>query len=438
MPERTCSLPFGRAMFTYGTAKVVPPGPLIIPDFDFRVKVVPTGTTYDADFNNYSPEFKDWAEFSNGVAAALKLGPNIEGVDESWIMLNKPTKNIMSPRQSGLMLGLGLNEHLKSMWLGHIQKFLEPKNEFMTIATMLGVALSYVGEPPERIVGAFSLHVPAILPSHPLEFNLSGLTQAAGLFSLGVLHLGTRQRRQAEILLNEIGGVDVPTNDGKSNVRGSYSLSAALGFGLIMLGKGKEASSLSETQMITKLKQFMYGDKNIDNDNSGKGNEYDSVDINFTSPGATLALGLWFLKSERYDVASLMNLPNNLTELDWIRPDFLLFRVIAKNLIMFNDIGRDRTWVESQLPFFIKDALKRKRENFEQIDDSIELAYYNIVAGACLSLGLKFAGTADEDTYACLLYYMDTFTQAASIKCKSEFVFIKRKFVNTFIFSNNL
>ncbi|TIC58872.1 hypothetical protein E3Q05_00553 [Wallemia mellicola] len=412
MPERTLSLPFGRGMLTYGTSESVPAGPLNIPDFDFRVKMIPTNTTYDLDSSLNPPEFKDWSEFSNGVASALKLGEQLN-VDESWIMLNKPTKNVMSPRHSGLMLGLGLNGHLKSMWLGHIQKFLEPKNEFMTIGTMLGVSISYAGDPPERLVGAFSLHIPAILPSHQLEFNLSGLTQAAGLFSLGVLHLGTRQRRQAEMLLGEIGGRDVPTNDGKSNVRGSYSLSAALGFGLVMLAKGKEATSPSETQMITKLRHYIHGDKHRSNETDV---EYDALDVNFTSPGASLALGMWFLKSERSDVAPLMDLPCNPTELDWIRPDFLLFRTLSKNLIMWNTIGRDREWVESQIPHFIQIALERKKERFESVDDNIELAYYNIVAGACLAQGLKFAGTAEDDTFKCLLHYMDIFTQAASIK----------------------
>lgn len=417
MPERTLSLPFGRSMLTYGTSESVPAGPLNIPEFDFRVKMIPTNTTYDLDASLNPPEFKDWSEFSNGVASALKLGEQLN-VDESWIMLNKPTKNVMSPRHSGLMLGLGLNGHLKSMWLGHIQKFLEPKNEFMTIGTMLGVSISYAGDPPERLVGAFSLHIPAILPSHQLEFNLSGLTQAAGLFSLGVLHLGTRQRRQAEMLLGEIGGRDVPTNDGKSNVRGSYSLSAALGFGLVMLAKGKEATSPSETQMITKLRHYIHGDKHRSNETDI---EYDALDVNFTSPGASLALGMWFLKSERSDVAPLMDLPCNPTELDWIRPDFLLFRTLSKNLIMWNTIGRDREWVESQIPHFIQIALERKKERFESVDDNIELAYYNIVAGACLAQGLKFAGTAEDDTFKCLLHYMDVFTQAASIKCRCYF-----------------
>ncbi|TIB13013.1 hypothetical protein E3P89_01390 [Wallemia ichthyophaga] len=412
MPERTLSLPYGRGMLTYGTSQSVPAGPLQIPDFDYRVRMIPTNTTYNIESTAIMTEFKEWGEFSNGVASALKLNEQLT-VDESWIMLNKPSKNVMSARHSGLMLGLGMNGHLRSMWLGHVQKFLEPKNEFMTIGTMLGVAISYAGDPPERLIGAFSLHVPAILPNHQLEFNLSGLTQAAGLFSLGVAHLGTRQRRQAEILLGEIGGVDVPSNEGKGSVRGSYSLSAALGFGLVMLAKGKEATSPSETQMITKLRHYMHGDKHGHNKS---GIEFDALDANFTSPGATLALAMWFLKSERSDVASLMDLPHNSTELDWIRPDFLLFRTLAKNLIMWDSIGRKKEWVESQIPQFIRSALDRKKDRFESVDDSIELGYYNIVAGACLAQGLKFAGTAEDDAFECLLYYMDLFTQAASIK----------------------
>ena len=43
--------------------------------------------------------------------------------------------------------------------------------------------------------------------------------------------------------------------------------------------------------------------------------------------------------------------------LDYVRPDFLMLRVCARSLILWDSIVPSREWVESQLPPLLKHAL---------------------------------------------------------------------------------
>ncbi len=54
--------------------------------------------------------------------------------------------------------------------------------------------------------------------------------------------------------------------------------------------------------------------------------EGDHINVHVTGHGATIALGLMFLKTENRAIAQLFDPPQTLTLLDRIRPDFLLIR----------------------------------------------------------------------------------------------------------------
>ena len=62
------------------------------------------------------------------------------------------------------------------------------------------------------------------------------------------------------------------------------------------------------------------------------------VNIGMTSPGATMALALMFLKSNNQTVADRLVIPTTHFGLDYVRPDFLMLRIIAKNLIMWDSV----------------------------------------------------------------------------------------------------
>lgn len=133
-----------------------------------------------------------------------------------------------------------------------------------------------------------------------------------------------------------------------------------------------------------------------------------AFDINLTSPAATIALGLMYLRTESQEVADILTIPDTVMALNHIPPNFLLLRTIARNLILWDRITPTREWVDAQLPAYIAGRAQRKTA-----DDAIDLAFYNIVAGCCFAIALKYAGTAREEPYLLLINYYDTFSRLA-------------------------
>merc|ERR1711965_1164369 len=74
------------------------------------------------------------------------------------------------------------------------------------------------------------------------------------------------------------------------------------------------------------------------------------VNVDVTAAGATLALGLIFLKSNNASVAAQFRVPNSTYELHCVRPDLILLRVTARNLIMWDSVLPTDEWMRAQLP----------------------------------------------------------------------------------------
>jgi len=119
-----------------------------------------------------------------------------------------------------------------------------------------------------------------------------------------------------------------------------------------------------------------------------------------------------------------MKVPESLTLLEFIRPDLLMIRVIAKSLILWSDVSGSDEWIESQIPKVVlrnynalgrstDDTLLRDTAAMEMDPSDIEKEdvvknigfvdkqavrqiYVYITAGACFALGLKFAGTGNK------------------------------------------
>jgi hypothetical protein len=149
--------------------------------------------------------------------------------------------------------------------------------------------------------------------------------------------------------------------------------------------------------------------------------------------------------------ASLVALPETLFELNGVRPDFLFLRVVSKSLILWDEISPSIDWIESQMPDIVLkyySLFKRKAEKLSGLGDLakysvknsttnatnddhhmnssfnpkqegdedksgaavdmeedidmdldyslIRQAYAYITAGICFSLGLRYAGTGNE------------------------------------------
>ncbi|KAF8885664.1 hypothetical protein BD779DRAFT_1533052 [Infundibulicybe gibba] len=386
--ERTLALPYGRGMFTFGSVQHVTREAYAIPEFEYTVRIQPLNITVSPEVGKIPQESLNWGKFHNGVAAGLRISPSSGGIEGSWIAFNKPSD--LTPEHAGFLFGLGLTGHLKEMLTWHTFGYLTPKHDLTSIGVLLGLSAANVGSENKHVTKLLAVHTPALLPTPTIDLNVSLVTQAAGLAGVGLIHLGTKNRRMAEVCLNQVSRRDLVQPDLSNEHREAYTYSAALAFGMIMLGKGSMIPA--DMALISRMSILIHGDSDLMQGRKSR----PAFDINLTSPAATIALGLMYLKTERQDVADLLTIPDTVISLNRIQPSFLLMRTIARSLIMWEMITPTNEC-----------TLKIR----EPVDDSLELAYYNILAGCCFAVGLKFAGTARQEAYMMIIVYFDLFTR---------------------------
>ena len=405
--ERTMALPVGRAMFTFGSVPTVMRDAYQIPKMEFSIRLQPYNTLVTIEANKMNTEARNWADFHNGVAAGLRISPSSKMIDSSWITYNKPAE--LTAQHAGFLFGLGLSGHLKNMMTWHTFSYLTPKHDLTSIGVLLGLSAANVGTANRHVTKLLAVHTPALLPNPSVDLNVPMLTQAAGLVGIGLLYTGTRNRRMAEVALQEIGRTQINSADQTTDHREAYSLSAALSFGMIMLTAGATHSSPADMHMVSRLRLLIHGEPILPSNKSSK----PSFDVTLTSAPATLALALMFLRTGRQDIADILSVPSTLLELHHLQPSLLLVRTLGRALIMWDQITATPQWVTDQLPKTALEALEQRMAG-KHIDESLELAYFNIISGACFAIGLKYAGSAQEDPYSCLLHFHDQFTRVSN------------------------
>lgn len=182
------------------------------------------------------------------------------------------------------------------------------------------------------------------------------------------------------------------------------------------------------------------------------------VNVAITSPAATLAMGLVFLKTNDAAAAGRIVVPSTYHALDSVRPDLLLLRVVARALILWDSVeptkcafpafcspvslrpvsflwprGRkrkgttcaaaltalaraptspislsllSRAWVEQQLPEILRagpaGAAAQPWASPETWRETGVQARINVLSGACLAIGLRFAGSARAEAHETL------------------------------------
>jgi anaphase-promoting complex subunit 1 len=81
-----------------------------------------------------------------------------------------------------------------------------------------------------------------------------------------------------------------------------------------------------------------------------------------TSLAAALALGLIYMKSGNLSISSVLPLPDTHFLLEYVRPDFLMLSIIARSLILWDDVEPSRSWIDNQLPSSaVRDAYAQMR-----------------------------------------------------------------------------
>ena len=281
------------------------------------------------------------------------------------------------------------------------------------------------------------LHIPSLIPQHFSSIDVASSVQAAAVSGAGLLYQGSSHRMMTEFLLNEIG--KRPTNDANVVDREAYILSCGIALGMVNLcqgeteGGGSGNAGIADLRIEEKLYRYIVGGlddaemrrKRDEGDrlslpttSASSGNERcsciyegDSINTDVTAPGATLALGLIYMKSGNKTIASAVSLPDTHFLLDYVRPDFLMLRVIARSLILWDEVEPSSTWIESQLPAAVREAYAEMTEQAESLAkqrdiprrhrdydrQAVRLIYTHVLAGACFSIGLRFAGTGNRE-----------------------------------------
>lgn len=411
---RTMALPVGRGMFTLCTFHPLPTEALPIPKLCLTGKAPPRNTTVDLSHIETPSNMATWPHFHNGVAAGLRIA-NSSQINSTWINYNRPKTCDFTTEYAGFLMALGLNGHLAHLATLNIHEYLSKGQDMTTIGVLLGLAATKRGTMDQGITKVLSIHVPALLPPTSTELNISHNVQVAAVLGVGLVYQGTSHRHIAEVLLSEIGRPPGPEMENCTN-RESYATAAGLALGLVMFGKGSEAAGLSDLGMADTLCHFMIGGhkRPITGPNreryrspSYQIKEGDSVNVDVTSPGATLALGMLYFNTNNTAVADWLKAPDTQFTLDHVRPDFLMLRTLGHGLVMWDHVLPTTTWIDSNLPTIVQ-KYGFKRETHSRDEDNIDYetmsqAYCNIVAGACMAMGLKFAGTANALAYQTLL-----------------------------------
>ncbi|KAF6170410.1 hypothetical protein GIB67_014340 [Kingdonia uniflora] len=437
LAQRTTALPFGRGAFTLATTCTLLTEALIIPKLVLagRLPAQQNATVnIDPNIRNIL-ELTSWPEFHNAVAAGLRLSPLQAKMSRTWITYNKPEKPNVT--HAGVLLALGLHGHLRVLTVADIFQYFSQEHEGTTVGLMLGLAASFKGTMDPDISRSLYFHIPSRHPSSFPELELPTLLQSAALMAIGILYEGSAHPETMQILLGEIG-----RRSGGDNVleREGYALAAGSALGLVALGRGEGALGFMDTR-VDRLFQLMGGKDfhnersfilapSIEDHNRGVGQmmEGTPVNVDVTAPGAIIALALMFLKTESKAVVARLSIPQTHFDLQYVRPDFIMLRIIARNLIMWSGVYPSMDWIQSQVPVIVKTAVTNLGDetgDFDEMDvEALVQAYVNIVTGTCISLGLRYAGTRNGDAQELLYNYAIYFLneiKPVSVTCANNF-----------------
>jgi anaphase-promoting complex subunit 1 len=368
----------------------------------------PQNTIMTVDKSFLTDSVTQWPLFHLGVAGALSISHDAKDINTSWIVFNKPSDP--TSRHAGFLLGLGLNGHLKNIARWHLLNYLTTKHTLTSVALLLGLGVSYLGSKDAKITKLLSVHIAAMLPPGAADLKINVWTQTAGVMALGLLYFDTRHRRTSEVLLSELTisakmvsfsySSSIPPELQRDE---SYRLACGFALGLVNLGKGPDLRSADERSMIDRLCIISEG---LTVSENAEKNMIVAV------PGCIAALALIFLRANNKAIAQKLDVPQTAALMEYVRPDLLFLRTVAKSLVMWDTIEATSKWISSQFP---PQCIKSNRKIIPPLD-SDNLDVISILAGACYAMGLRFAGTHNKDAKTCLLYHLDRLMRICSLK----------------------
>ena len=159
------------------------------------------------------------------------------------------------------------------------------------------------------------------------------------------------------------------------------------------------------------------------------------VNTNMTAPGAIIAFGFMYLKTNNKSAAKRLIIPTKPYLLDYIQPEWIYLKVLFKCLILWKNINHKQSFYNKQIPKFINDNFPYKhiikpfvnnnnhndnntkkfkfRENMDY--HAITLCYINIICATCFAIGLKYAGSHNKPATKIINHYLSQF-----LKCRNN------------------
>lgn len=411
--RRTLSVATGRGMMHYNARVPLLTERVPIPAFSLQCIMKPRNSTestqamtFSADKATFTEEKVCWAFFHNGASMGLMISNDARGIDTSWILYNKPPE--LTNRHAGFLLALGLNGHLKTLAKWVAFKYLTPKHTMTSVGLLLGLAASFLGTMDTLTTRLLSVHVTRLLPPGAAELNLSPLTQTTGIMGIGLLYYNSQHRRMSEVMLSEIENDDSEEGAPADMVLRDegYRLAAGFSLGLINLGQGKRLHGLHDMGVVERLLAIAVGTKNV--------NMVHVLDR--ATAGAVMGMAFIFLKTNDEAIARKVDVPDTLHQFDYVRPDIFLLRTLARHLIMWDSIVPTTSFVEASLPAPYRRRADLKSTKFLSTED---MPFFNIVAGICFAIGLRFAGSGRVDVRDLLISYLDQFLRLSRLPAHS-------------------
>ncbi|CUG91499.1 cyclosome subunit-like protein, putative, partial [Bodo saltans] len=397
-----------------------------------------------------SPDSLVWPTFHNGCAAGLRFLPLAGGraasaddpqqgqaqpiLSRHWVVYQtRGSHNI--PSKGGLLYAAGLLGHLRSLQHIDIYSLLASSQSSasggqnrardpLTLAVILGLSCSFRGTHQGVVFRCLSVHLQSLTPTNA-DLDVSMEVQIGALYGMGLLCQGSGDSFLVDMLLNEMSRL--PSDEHFKNRRG-YSLAAGVSLGLILLGKGRSGDNGIEDRLLKILNGAPRDSSRVRSDPVA---EFESLmpdkshfltrallhrvscpvsppctkvlegpqyNVSVSGPGAIMALGLMYIKTNDALMASRLAPPRTVVGTEGVFPEHCHLRSCLAALIMWDNMKPTSEWLFSNVSKRVLNVVKNPEEALAANISSAQVKYLamncgHMLAGSVLALGMRYAGS---------------------------------------------
>ena len=383
--SRALATAYGRAALHMGETTLLLWDQITAPSIDFSGVCMETGISIPFVYKTLSEAAKlePWGVFAHGTSLGLSVSESAPGIDSLWLMTSAKIKAENEDLFSGLVFGMGLSGHLKSLKHWQFYETLVNTDKYGTLAALLGLAASKLGSCDTGITKIFSVHIRALLPkSVSGQHFVSPDIEHGALVALGLLYFGTGVRhisdkiRQPLETANDVTEHVINGNNMEHNEAYKYALGMCLGF--VNCGRGS-ANNL----------ESLLGNTMSPHDESVESHEQ----VN----GTVVAILCSFIGTNNANVANQLNHhTQNSLDVEYAAPATFFGRALAMHLILWDSVGKTSQWLHQQCSSF---GAKNEMASIAEphVSDRDILHYFYWKSGVLTAMAMRYTGTGNEE-----------------------------------------